>query len=123
MIPKNAATCVILAISLTISRGEAEADPAALAHIMRDLSSLGNTELSVISDFSTDPVAKAQVLSKLQVPFHVYDLHWLQQRQSHLPAEPCPTFGTGDGEEHLKSGDPNESQKVSLAHLQGVPVT
>ncbi len=100
---------LLILVNLLGETSGVDVDATALADLVSDLSSLGNTELNVISDFSSDAEAKIQVMSKLQVegqvPVYAYDLHWLREHQVHLPQEPCPVFGTGDAEQEEGEGE------------------
>ncbi len=99
----STALTVILMLANVVAEtsGDINVDLGALADLIYELSSLGNTELNVISDFSSDVASKTDVLAQLQgwrqVPVYAYDLNWVGNYQAHLPPEPCPIFGTGHG--------------------------
>ena len=91
-----------LLFSIFAAPGSAQKSPpfphtlASMTELVKNLVSLGNTELNFVSDF-TDPVQSGVLnnLNEMGIPQYVYEIDGWRYKQTHIPEEPCPIFGEG----------------------------
>lgn len=90
---KTRSIILLFTVHIVLSNGNNR-----IPELLRDLSQLGNTELSIITDFSTRSQFHAlQELNRLATPHYSFSVEELKRKQLALPVEPCPIFGEGHG--------------------------
>ena len=91
------AMCSALILLAILNHGSGQEDIDTIFGLVRNLATLGNTELNYISDFASP--AQTQLLDYLNensIPANIYNVGGLRERQKLFENEACPLF-SGDG--------------------------
>ncbi|XP_059088023.1 glutamate receptor ionotropic, NMDA 2D-like isoform X1 [Tigriopus californicus] len=86
-----------------------------ISELLQNLAQLGNTELSIITDFPISQQFHAlRELNSLDTPHYSYSVKELRRKQLDLPVEPCPIFGEGHGiAKNITHHDEEQSEEIS----------